>query len=274
MEVAKIYDVRCASDSEGWVIGQGARRTRAEAQALLNMYAQHFREVGRDYRLWIEEVDDTGLFEIPSRPTPRERYSAAVKSTTPPDAWPQVDVEIVEGDRVAASYHRNYGMLRTFEPFRQGQRDFALISPRYTATSVVDLASGGIIAGEEPAADGFCPAGFYVPDWWDVHSGIPDEYLPGSLTWSEDYEWPTGEFGFVWGCVWGDDNSWKVQYLDLSGIQDGVLRRDDRFGYLELAAHPDLEAHDFIVVESDEGDQRVEFAVPQQYDLNSGRHTD
>jgi len=122
MEVAKIYDVRYAYDSEGRRVagGAGARRTRAEAQALLNRYAQHFREVGRDYRLWIEEVDDTGLFEIPLRPTPRERYSAVVKRTTAPDAWPQVDVEIVEGDRdrVAASYHRNYGMLRTFEPFR------------------------------------------------------------------------------------------------------------------------------------------------------------
>jgi hypothetical protein len=33
----------------------------------------------------------------------------------------------------------------------------------------------------------------------------------------------------------GDDSSWKVQYLDLSRVQQGVVRRDERFGYLELA---------------------------------------
>ena len=60
-------------------------------------------------------------------------------------------------------------MLRTFEPFRQDDRNYALISPNYTATSVMNLQTGEIIAGEEPHAAGFCPVGFYVPDWWDVH---------------------------------------------------------------------------------------------------------
>jgi len=33
----------------------------------------------------------------------------------------------------------------------------------------------------------------------------------------DEMEWPSdGAFGFIWGCVWGDDASWKVQYLDLS----------------------------------------------------------
>ncbi len=53
----------------------------------------------------------------------------------------------------------------------------------------MDLASGEIIAGEEPDPDGFCPVGFYVPDWWDIHDGsIP----PGSLYWTDDMEWPRG----------------------------------------------------------------------------------
>ena len=33
-------------------------------------------------------------------------------------------------------------MLGTFEPFRQGDRMFALVSPHYTATSVLDLHTG------------------------------------------------------------------------------------------------------------------------------------
>jgi hypothetical protein len=41
-------------------------------------------------------------------------------------------------------------------------------------------------------------------------------------------------FGFVAGCVWGDDTTWKIQYLDLSDVRKGVIRRDDRFGYIEL----------------------------------------
>ena len=43
-------------------------------------------------------------------------------------------------------------------------------------------------------------------------------------------------FGFVAGCVWGDDSSWKLQYLDLSRAAEGIVRREERFGYLELPA--------------------------------------
>jgi len=85
-------------------------------------------------------------------------------------------------------------MLHTFELFRQGGRGFALISPHYTATSVLDLASGEIIAEEEPHTFGFCPVGFYVPDWWDIND---ESVLPGSMYWTKDREWPTEDFGFV-----------------------------------------------------------------------------
>jgi hypothetical protein len=34
--------------------------------------------------------------------------------------------------------------------------------------------------------------------------------------------------------VWGDDTSWKIQFLDLSRLNEKVLVRDDRFGYIEL----------------------------------------
>jgi hypothetical protein len=54
-------------------------------------------------------------------------------------------------------YERNYGLLQTFEPFRQGGRDFALISPQYTGTSVLDLATGHVIAEEPISSTGFPP---------------------------------------------------------------------------------------------------------------------
>ncbi len=52
--------------------------------------------------------------------------------------------------------------------------------------------------------------------------------------WRKYYEQPSGQYGFVFGCVWGDDSSMKVQYLDLSRITEGILVRDDRFGYVEM----------------------------------------
>lgn len=35
----------------------------------------------------------------------------------------------------------------------------------------MDLAIGEIITRGDPKPDGFCPVGFYVPDWWDVNDG-------------------------------------------------------------------------------------------------------
>lgn len=41
-------------------------------------------------------------------------------------------------------------------------------------------------------------------------------------------------FGFVSGCIGGNDKSDKVQYLDLSEADKGILKREERFGYIEL----------------------------------------
>jgi hypothetical protein len=169
-------------------------------------------------------------------------------------------------------------MLRTFEPIRQGDRDYALISPHYTATSIMDLVSGRIVAGEEPSPGGFCPVGFYVPEWWDIHEDTEQRgTLPGSKAWSSDYEWPTGNFGFVWGCIWGDDSSWKVQYLDLSRVQEGVLTREERFGFVILDTGERegqevwRDAREFIQLWSYQGERRVEFSTRQRtFDVLSG----
>jgi hypothetical protein len=174
-------------------------------------------------------------------------------------------------------------MLHTFEPFRQGGHDYALISRSYTRTAVLDLATGAVIAEEteDTPGMGFCPVGFYVPDWWDVHDG---SIIPGSESWNENREWPTGVSGFVWGCHWGDDTSWKVQHLDLRKIRDGIVTRDDRFGYVALATHSwdppwtDLERATktrseppgFIRVSRYSGVSRVGFDVELEFNLDSG----
>jgi hypothetical protein len=265
----RMYEVR-AEGKDGQVCGFGARRSRSEGEALLEECARRYRGAKGWRRWWLEEIDTTGLWQSPPAPKPRDRYRTRVTTLTEPGTWTKVHVEVLDGERVVAEYDRNYGMLQTFEPFRQGDRDLALISPHYTATSVLDLHTGKIIAAEEPAGGGFCPVGFYVPDWWDLRDGT--KQFAGSLSWRpQDHEWPTGDFGFVWGCVWGDDSSWKVQYLDLSHVQDDVINRDDRFGYLRLATDPKLDMRDFIRCSSWEGQRRVEFYIERDYDINTGQ---
>lgn len=269
----KIYEVRSLSRSDGKLHFWGARPARGEATSLLRelttgdraSWAHQYHE-----RWWIEEIDTTGLFELPAAPPPRERFT--VRTTvveSPGPSWNTLHVEVRDADGVQiASFDRNHPALhRTFEPFRQGARLFALVSPEYTTTAVLDLATGQIIASESPDAAGFCPVGFYVPDWWDVHDG---SILPGSGSWRSDFEEPRGDFGFVWGCVWGDDSSWKVQYLDLTQVREGKLRRDDRFGYLRLAERPELEAREFIRCSMYRGEWTVTFAVHQSFALRTG----
>lgn len=207
-------------------------------------------------------------FAVPPRPAPRERYTARV-TPLPGEAgtWIHVDVlDVLDGGTVVAGYDRDAALLGTFEPFRQGDRDYALVSPQYTATSVLDLRTGEIVAGEEPSTRGFCPVGFFVPDWWDVHDG---DVLPGSPSWrAADHEWPSaGDLGFVWGSVFGGDPAVTVQLLDLSGVRDGVLRREDRFGPLRLAADPKLAPADFIRCSSRAGVRRVRFYAREERDL-------
>jgi hypothetical protein len=272
----------------------GAFRTCNEAGAEISRLVN----VEQNGRNWAEQYHDHGFviretvvqtnFEIPPRPKPRDRYFVRSTSTNRPGTWPSTVVEVFQRTDVGGQpkkvveYERNYALLQTFEPFRQGDRDFALISPRYTGTSVLDLATGRVIAAEPESSAGFCPVGFYVPDWWDVHDG---RLIPGSEYWSFDCEWPIGKFGFVWGCIWGDDSAWKVQYLDLSGVRDGVIRREERFGYAELATDgyqsPCIDSETappggsdpppFIKVWLDDGIPRVRFAIEMEFDLASGR---
>lgn len=297
--VFRVYGVHEGRETDSFF---GAFRSRAEAEAeVRSLQARQMRD-----RNWAAQYHNRGFvirehqvstdFEVPSRPKPREKYVAIAEEVTAPETWGTTRVEVFRrqgttGLERVCQYPRDYAMLQTFEPFRQGTREFALISRDYTRTSVVDLASGQVVAEERPDVDGrgFCPVGFYVPDWWDVNDG---SVVPGSEYWDADDEWPVGDFGFVWGCYWGDDTSWKIQYLDLSRIQEGILARDDRFGYVELATShyvsPCLilreqagesqagtaaasRPPDFIHVWRESGATKVRFSVELDFDLGTGR---
>ena len=263
-----IYEVRTRAGDH--VHGFGVRASQHDAELLL---AETIERVGsRSDACWIEEIDNSGLFAVPPRPTPRERFSVRTSNSPSEEGRSTtVNVEVLDADRVVAAYARNYAMLQTFEPFRQGGRHYALVSPDYTGTSILDLESGEILGGEEPSSFGFCPVGFYVPDWWDVNDGT---VLPGARYWNEDKEWPDGRFGFVWGCVWGDDSSWKVQFLDLSDVSRGAIRRDERFGYVELATDPASPGSAFVQVHRFEGKVDVNFRTHLRFNLEGGSPID
>ena len=158
-------------------------------------------------------------------------------------------------------YQRNYSSFyKTFCWFTKDGKDYALYSPDYTATRIMELPSCRDLGGEAPDGFGFCPVEFFVPtyrdyecrlDWkggkkvepyWNrfrVHEpgekGMEDSPTFRSLTGLLHHP-----FGFVAGCVWGDDSSWKIQHLDLSQAHLGLLTRTPKFGYLELPEGLDL----------------------------------
>lgn len=209
-------------------------------------------------------------FAIPQGPALREQYDVTAKQVpSGKRGWPHLNVRVYKVNankqrRRIARYQRMYpSFFNTFEPFRQGDKHFALVSVTHPRTSVLDLATGKIIAEEDRSKTGFCPTDFYVPDWWDIHDG---SITPGSKYWDDSMERPNGSFGFVAGCEWGDDTSWKVQYLDLSRISEGIISRDERFGYLELP--PRMRLKDAVTLH--ENPATVSIATNVGYDLATG----
>jgi hypothetical protein len=192
-------------------------------------------------------------------------------------------------------YDRNYSFGKTFEPFRQLRdgvwRDYALISRDYTYLEVLDIAAGEVVATEQPEEKliqsareliekhpdrykdavpeelartwGFCPTGFMVPDWWEAHDG---SILPDSEYWNASYENLTGEWGVYEGTVWGDDWAYKLRYVDLSRVSEGVVTADDRFGYVPIPHNLEVRA---AVNYSCEGDA-ITVSVPIRFDRVTG----
>lgn len=145
----------------------------------------------------------------------RKRYT--VEYETDNKGWSTANVRVFDNEHSTTEpiyeYHRNYSMLRTFEPFRlwddqlEKWRNFALIAPKYTNFQVLDLDNRTIIAknpnpilneeqaerlnrtfrkkdeelkfkaGQEYSGWRFCPAEFHVPDICDVLSARDIEEL-------------------------------------------------------------------------------------------------
>jgi hypothetical protein len=167
----------------------------------------------------------------------------------------------------------------------------------------MELPSCQDIGGEEPASNGFCPVEYYVPSYIEHQY----EYLDGKLSrysiidpQPKDFEPSThsfypidpisGErievkkpnvlvtpltytsFGFVSGCIWGDDWSWKVELLDLSLADKGIISREARFGYLPLPDKLSLkDSLDLIDFEPDEENWNIRIATQRSFEFKSGK---
>lgn len=194
------------------------------------------------------------LAKVPNPPGPRGEPT-----------WNSVEVGVfraIDGrETQVGRYVRNYTTLfETFLHFRRGGQDFALYSPSYTCTRLLKLPECLDIGGEQPSGNGFCPVEYHVP--------CPDD---------GDATTETGlyvECGFVAGCVWGDDSSWKIQYLDLSQVAKGIVKRDARFGYIKLPVEMSLSnavsTHTYDP-EPEGPCQRIAIAVEHQFEVATGK---
>lgn len=134
------------------------------------------------------------------------------KVPSKPGCWDVLNIKILKQNQQIGFYQRNYpSLFKTFYPFEQDGKEYALYSKDYTGTRVMSLPDCVDICGEERDAYGFCPTEYYVP------------------------KESKGKYGFVAGMVWGDDiGGDKLQFLDLSQITKGIIKREDKFGYVEL----------------------------------------
>ena len=217
-------------------------------------------------------------------------------------------------EELLGSYKRNYGTnFDAFFPFSLKGKDLALYSPDYTSTRIMELPSCKDLGGEEPHDMGFCPVDYFVPTFIDIestHETNNESFPPISVTVervnnpskermepsSRKYSYVNGNtgqecediimsrpvspltyypFGFVSGCIWADDSSWKVQYLDLSRADEGVLMRDDRFGYIELPEDVRLkDAIDMSDYGCDWGEsisKNIRINIMQRFNLENGQ---
>lgn len=174
-----------------------------------------------------------------------------------PGTWNSTKVSIYWGETMIGEYIRNYSSHseNTFYPFMQDGQWYALYSAEYTALRCMKLHENTIEdwGGDLAKSTGFCPVEVYVPkyntiadsyllngekqifDYYTVDTDskadaefIAETRLPGYM--GTTY----CDFGFIAGCVWGDDSSWKIQFVNLKDIANTPMEISEKFGYWEM----------------------------------------
>lgn len=215
------------------------------------------------------------------------------KIESQPGAWYGIRLSVFrtegESEEKVGEYSRDYRHLfSTFYPFRKNEKDYALYSPSYSVTRVMELPSCKDIGGEEPSPHGFCPVDFYVPCYiereWTKGNNMGLKFVvnePSAKDLIEsDFSKPVSPilyypFGFVAGCIWGDESSWKIQYLDLEQVEAGIIKRDERFGYIKmpdkLTLKDSIDLADYNCDPSGEDSNSIIISVQHRFDLGTGK---
>lgn len=211
-----------------------------------------------------------------------------------PGTWQSSKVIIYHGDNLIGEYLRNYNNFAamTFQPFKIAEEWFALYSANYTTTRVMKLYEDHIEdwCGEDPTSSGFCPVEIYVPRFKKINSTFKHDgkdividtcYVDCDYKSEEEFIKESQEdgikvvsqfcnFGFLCGCIWGDDSSWKIRFIDLSQILNKKLIIEERFGYWEMPSN--LSLRDCIDMTAWELDEPIIRLIKAQY-FNIGKRT-
>jgi len=185
-------------------------------------------------------------------------------------SWNYLNIGIYHLDEKIGEYQRNYSSFyNTFHPFiGVDGKWYAIYSKDYTGTRIMSLPDCKDIGGEERDGCGFCPVDYFVPSaykyefesfrgdicksWIVIESDFAEEELKSKF---RDGEMKFAPYAFLCGCVWGNDSSWKIQFLDLSQAHRGILKSDDRFGYVEMARSCNRLIDAVQIIEWMEGDE-------------------
>lgn len=198
------------------------------------------------------------ISELQANPlAPKKRFTAGTWRDENRRTHVTIYDNLVKEGTPVFKYTRNYDVFfKTFEPFRVWDektltwRNFALISPQYVNFELVDLDEQKVVAknaypvinGKEMPAAGFCPVEFYVPDMTDFYE--PEDVEESDM----EAFLKNRTFGFMLGCIWGDDSLMKVRAVDLTEVLNENISSDERFGYLELPNSASLRDIDLEVL--------------------------
>lgn len=187
-----------------------------------------------------------------------------------PGAWSVNEVSVLNNEKKIGEYTRQYPSFtkETFFPFKKNDKWYALVSAKYTCSEIMDLQTGKIIGGEEESPSGFCPVEFWVPKRYLV---TDKKYNISYYSYETDTDFYKEEndpniiygdmeyapFGFVAGCIWGDDSSWKIQMIDLKNADKGIIIRTDPFDYASMPHN--LTLKNAIQIEDDDNDGYITF---------------
>ena len=131
---------------------------------------------------------------------------------------------------------------------------YALYSKDYTATRVMSLPDCRDLGGEEAMGAASARSSSTYPRYRKVLMTHPDHRVTENWCFESDGHedtkassrdftftygpWLSLDIGFVAGCHWGDDSTWKLQVFDLSRAAEGILVRSERFGHVQLGTMP------------------------------------